>query len=324
MSWKFRRVERIWFRFHPSGEICCFYCAQLLLSSTFSDLSLTPSPVNSSRRQETRQMMSHEEILLRRASACLNAAPAPSSASLLQDEHLEVLKLLMTAAESRSGQSRPHFLDAVCQSGSWPEQTGGPVRVLDTERRVGGREEEEDRREKKTDLEFLWQKKKEVFRSSSSPFSFCGRCRESSWSDRQRKRGRKWKHSHTCRETVQLRHWQRKKLPFLSFPSFSLSFVQVTKWRQEVHVRTRTLVHPPAAPPSALHSNTTLSSSSSVNFKHSGNIKRITSCAVEDPYPSETRMGDGFSLFLDADSGINNLVVRLNVSFILCWSWRSR
>lgn len=83
-------------------------------------------------------------------------------------------------------------------------------------------------------------------------------------------------------------------------------------------MRTRTLVHPPAAPPSALHSNTTLSSSSSVNFKHSGNIKRITSCAVEDPYPSGTRMEDGFSLFLDADSGINNLVVRLNVSFILC------
>lgn len=53
-------------------------------------------------------------------------------------------------------------------------------------------------------------------------------------------------------------------------------------------------------------------------FKHSGNIKRITSCAVEDPYPSETRMEDGFSLFLDADSSINNLVVRLNVSFILC------
>ena len=126
--------------------LCCFHCAQLLLSSTFSDLSLTPSPVNSSRRQGTRQMMSHEEILLRRASACLNAAPALSSASLLQDKHLEVLKLLMTAAESRSSQSRPRFLDALCQSGSWPGQTGGPVRGLDTERRVGGRGEEERKR----------------------------------------------------------------------------------------------------------------------------------------------------------------------------------
>lgn len=91
-------------------------------------------------------MMNHEEILLRRASACLNAAPALSSASLLQDKHLEVLKLLMTAAESRSSQSRPRFLDALCQSGSWPGQTGGPVRGLDTERRVGGREEEEERK----------------------------------------------------------------------------------------------------------------------------------------------------------------------------------
>lgn len=54
--------------------------------------------------------------------------------ALLQDKHLEVLKLLMTPAESLSSQSQPCFTGALCQSESRPAQTGGPVRVSEKER----------------------------------------------------------------------------------------------------------------------------------------------------------------------------------------------
>lgn len=92
-------------------------------------------------------MTSTEENVLCCVSACLNAAPAQSSASLLQDKHLEVLKLLMTPAESHCSQSQPHFLDALCQSGSWAEHTGGPVRVLETERELGKERKKTEKRE---------------------------------------------------------------------------------------------------------------------------------------------------------------------------------
>lgn len=65
------------------------------------------------------------------------------------DKHLEALKVLMTPAETQSRQSQPHFLDAVCQSGSWPEQTGGPVRVIGKKRGLETeRKKTEQRKEK--------------------------------------------------------------------------------------------------------------------------------------------------------------------------------
>lgn len=78
-------------------------------------------------------MRSAEENLLCCASACLNAAPAQSSVGLLQDAHLEVLKLLMTPAETSSSQSQPHFLEVLYQSAGCSEKMGGPVRVLQNE-----------------------------------------------------------------------------------------------------------------------------------------------------------------------------------------------
>lgn len=98
---------------------------------------------------EIQQITRAQENLWWCTTAWFIAAPAQSSASLLQDKHLEVLKLLMTPAETQSRQSQPHFLDAVCQSGSWPEQTGGPVRVIG-KKRVRERDERRQSREKRS------------------------------------------------------------------------------------------------------------------------------------------------------------------------------
>lgn len=61
-----------------------------------------------------------------------------SSACLLLDKHLEVLKLLMAAAECRTSQLQPHFLDQSCQSECWPERMGGPVSHRESWRRRKG------------------------------------------------------------------------------------------------------------------------------------------------------------------------------------------
>lgn len=65
---------------------------------------------------------------------------AQSSACLLLDKHLEVLKLLMAAAECRTSQLQPHFLDPPCQSGCCPEHMGGPVSHRGLEKEKKGAE----------------------------------------------------------------------------------------------------------------------------------------------------------------------------------------
>lgn len=74
------------------------------------------------------------------------------------------VKTLMTAAESLGDQSQPHFLDAPCQSGRRPEQTGGPVR----ESRA--RDESDSREKTPTSGAEV---KKERKQTSQSRFSVC-------------------------------------------------------------------------------------------------------------------------------------------------------
>lgn len=79
-----------------------FSPAESSLSKTLNPFQLQSLTRDLWQTRKTQPMTSAEENVLRCASACLNAAPAQSLASLLQDKHLEVLKLLMTPAESHS------------------------------------------------------------------------------------------------------------------------------------------------------------------------------------------------------------------------------
>lgn len=63
------------------------------------------------------------------------------------------VKTLMTPAESSCSQWQADFLDAVCQSGSQPDQTGGPV--LQTEKEG---EKEKERTEERYSFDF-WNEK---------------------------------------------------------------------------------------------------------------------------------------------------------------------
>lgn len=112
-------------------------------------------PLTSDLKHKPHQQATESvENLLRWAFACLNAAPA-----LQQHKHLEVLKRLMTPAESHGSQSRPRFMCALGQSERWPAETGGPVGAPQKERR---REEEKwtEQREEEEESQTFWNNKK--------------------------------------------------------------------------------------------------------------------------------------------------------------------